>query len=238
MKKILLLSTLLVTPAIGADLYTKAPPAPLGYGDPWNGFYVGINGGYGFERGAGSGQTTNFLHNIGTDFATSPQGFVGGLHVGYMWHLPGSGFVFGVEGDGDIATLDGTQQNPGFIGNVNSKNRWLASFRGRLGYILVPNVLAYGTGGYGWGSADFTVTGTDGSQVNFKPTLGGAVLGGGIEIALTPSLLARVEYLHYFLNDINGSFSGKLMPIGVSANMIFHADDNVSLIRGGLSYKF
>ena len=228
---------LYVSPLWAADLPVKAAPiSPYGVNyDAFSGFYIGINGGYGWNRGATDGNTTNLPQNVFTSFQTAPQGFVGGFHVGYgnrfatIWYL-------GVEGDIDLATLDGTQQNTGLIGSSNSKNRVLSSIRARLGIIPVGHAMLYATGGYGWGTSDFTVTGTDGSQVNFSPTLSGAVLGGGIEVPFSPNWIARVEYLHYFLNDLNGTFHGT--SAAGPTNVIFHADENVSLFRGGLSYKF
>jgi outer membrane immunogenic protein len=207
-------------------LQTKAPAATT-YVDPWTGLYLGIHGGYGLARGAST--ICCDAAGLAADLKTAPQGFVGGLHGGYMAHIPGSGFIFGLEGDGDVATLDGTANNPGFIGNANSKNRWLVSFRGRLGYVLVPNTLAYVTGGWGWGSSDFSVQNTEGTAINLSVTKNGAVLGGGLEVALSSQWFIRTEYLHYFFNDTTMS-----MPAG----NFLRASDNVSVARAGLTYKF
>src|SRR5712675_847656 len=217
--------------AMAADMAVKAAPAPYLNVDPWNGFYLGINGGYGIDRGGGTACCT--VQGLAVDLKTAPQGFIGGLQAGYMLHLPNTGFVLGIEADGDIATLDGSTNNPGFIGNANSKNRWLASLRGRFGYLLAPNALAYFTGGWGWGNNEFglNAVNADGSvtTINLSATKSGAVVGGGLEIALTNNWFARAEYLHYFLNDMNMA-----MPSGAFLNV----SDNVSVARGGLSYKF
>jgi outer membrane immunogenic protein len=216
--------------AADVALPTKAP-APVIYGDPWNGFYIGGNIGYGLDRGASTACCN--ASSFAVDFATAPAGLVGGLHAGYMYHLPGSGFVLGIEGDGDLATLDGTVNNPGFIGNANSKNRWLASFRGRLGYLLVPNVLVYGTGGWGWGSSDFTVQAVNANgtfnAMSLSATKNGAVVGGGIDFAITANWIAGLEYLHFFLNDSTANMGG---------GNFLTASDNVDMVRARLSYKF
>jgi opacity protein-like surface antigen len=232
--KLLLAAVLAIAgcgPVIAADLKLKAAPAPYVGEDPWNGFYLGINGGYGIDRGGGKACCT--VQGLAVDLKTAPQGFIGGLQAGYMHHVPGSGFVLGIEADGDIATLDGSTNNPGFIGNANSRNRWLASLRGRAGYLLAPNALAYITGGWGWGSNEFGVNAVnaDGSvqTIDLKATKSGAVLGGGLEVALSSNWFARAEYLHYFLNDMNMT-----MPSGAFLNV----NDNVSVARGGLNYKF
>ena len=217
-----------MNPAYAADMAVKAP-APVVYGDPWNGFYIGGNIGYGLDRGASTATASGFA----VDFATVPAGLVGGLHAGYMYHLPGSGFVLGLEGDGDLATLDGTVNNPGFVGNANSKNRWLASFRGRIGYLLVPNVLVYGTGGWGWGSSDFTVQAVNANgtfnAMSLSATKNGAVVGGGVDFAITANWIAGLEYLHFFLNDSTANMGG---------GNFLTASDNVDMVRARLSYKF
>src|SRR6266436_7888525 len=199
MKRLLLVSAvvLLTVPAVAADLPVKGPiqRAEPAY-DYFNGFYIGAHGGVGWDRGAGTG----FDPFGSMDFNTAPFGFVGGLHAGVGTRLGGN-FYLGVEADGGVATMDGTVNNPGFIGNINSKNRWLASLRGRFGFVLAPNLLAYGTAGWGWAGSSFTVTGTDGSQFSTKPTLNGVVAGGGLEYALSQNWGLRVEYLHYFLGD-------------------------------------
>lgn len=219
--------------ARAADLPVKAAPVPPLYLDYWAGFYAGGHAGIGVDRGAGT--ATDPFGSMG--FNTSPAGFVGGVHAGYNFHTPGSAIVFGVEADGDVATLDGTLSNPGFIGSIGAQNRWLASVRGRLGFLLAPTVMAYGTGGWGWAGEKFVVTGTDGSQFSATPTLSGAVLGGGLEHALTPNWGVRVEYLHYFLQDLNANTTGSInggpiLPIGAN---VTHSLD---VARAGLSYKF
>jgi|SRR5882762_7174872 len=225
--------------AHGADmrvqpLATKAPPAEV-YMSYWDGFYIGAHGGVGWDRGAGTASDP-----FGTmGFDTAPFGAIGGLHAGLGSRFGGN-FYLALEGDGDIATMDGTVQNPGFIGNINSKSRWLASLRGRFGFILAPNLMAYGTAGWGWSGTEFTVTGTDGSKFSTSPTLNGAVAGAGLEYALTPNWGLRVEYLHYFLGDLHAATTGVIcngectgvIPIGADVK------HNVAAARAGISYKF
>jgi outer membrane immunogenic protein len=235
MRKLLLaaLAACFALPAVAADMAIKAPPSTGSpYYDYFSGFYIGAHGGVGWDRGAGSASDP-----FGTmGFATAPFGFVGGLHAGYNFHSSGP-FVFGIEADGDVATLTGTVNNPGFIGSIDSKNRWLASVRGRLGVLVSPTGMIYATGGWGWAGSSFTVTGTDGSQFSTSPTLNGAVIGGGIEHALGPNWGIRVEYLHYFLGDLAASTTGSvnggpIVPIGANVST------NTGVARAGISYHF
>jgi outer membrane immunogenic protein len=228
---------MLIGPVSAADLAVKARPAAAPeYPSYWDGFYLGAHAGVGWDRGAGT--VSDPLGSVGVD--TAPFGFVGGLHAGLGSRFGGN-FYLGLEGDGDIATMDGSIQNPGFVGNVGSKSRWLASVRSRFGFILAPNLLAYGTAGWGWSGSEFTVTGTDGSRFSTTPTLNGAVAGAGLEYALGSNWGLRVEYLHYFLGDLHGNTTGILCngttcvgPLPLSASVTH----NIGVARGGVSYHF
>ena len=63
---------------------------------------------------------------------------------------------------------------------------WLASARGRLGYLIQPRILVYGTAGLGF--------------VNDRETDTGFVYGLGVEGKLSETMSARLEYLA-FAND-------------------------------------
>ncbi len=242
MKKLIIATAALLcsTSVYAADLRVPPPqykaPAAVEVYDYFNGFYVGGHGGVGWDRGSGTASDP-----FGSmDFNTAPFGAIGGLHAGIGTHFGGN-FYVGIEGDGDIATMDGDVKNPGFIGNINSKSRWLASIRGRFGFILAPNLMAYGTAGWGWSGSEFIVTGTDGSQFSTKPTLNGAVVGAGLEYALSRNWGLGVEYRHYFLGDVHTGTTGVVCsgnectgPIPVGADI----KHNISATIVRLSYHF
>jgi outer membrane immunogenic protein len=213
-------------PAYAADLSipTKAPP-PTVYGDPWSGGFLGLNGGYGWNLGDASAAFA--VVPLG-NFAVAPQGFVGGLQAGYGQRL-GSLFYLGLEGDIDIATLTGTSTTPGFVGTVAAKNTWMGSIRGRFGFIPVGHAMLYGTVGYGFGSAEFTVTDFAGIQASVKPTTSGLVWGGGLEVPFSSNWLGRVEYLQYDFGTLSATTAN-----AVTASV----KDRVDVVRAGLSYRF
>jgi len=222
MKRILLATALLASPAFGADLYQKAPPATVSY-DAFSGFYLGAHLGYGWNNATGRASTTDVV----MDFKDAPQGFVGGIHGGFggrfssIWYL-------GIEADADLATIDGSLGSPGFVLNTNSKNRWLGSVRGRFGIIPVGHAMIYGTVGYGVGSSEFTLSALNTTVVSASPTQSGLVAGGGIEVPLAANWLARAEYLHYAFGDINANVGAVAIKV----------QDRVDVARAGLSYKF
>lgn len=203
--------------ATAADLakpvYKAPPPPPVVISD-WAGFYIGVNG--------GGGWADNKFSNFSRDNGTGTGGVFGG-QVGYNWQF--GNIVTGVEGDFDGASLSYTDPDA-----FKHKTDELASARARLGYTLLPNLLAYGTGGFGWAHSSIgtspTFPGGTGSSVS-QP---GWAAGAGIEYKVFGPLIARGEYLHYGLSSEN-----------IDPNSAFGASslkESIDVVRGGLSYKF
>jgi outer membrane immunogenic protein len=195
--------------AVKAPVYKAPPPIII---PSWAGFYIGVHG--------GGGWADNKFNVFGRDNGTGSGGFGGG-HVGYNWQF--GSVVAGVEGDFDGAALSYTD-----VDRFKHTTDELASARARLGYAVIPNLLAYGTGGFGWAhskidSGPFAAPGDSVSQP-------GWVAGAGLEYKIFGPLIARGEYLHYGL----GSQS-------INAGSAFGADtlkESIDVVRGGLSYKF
>ena len=218
-------------PAGAADLAVKAPPnvaAPV-YLSDWAGFYIGVNGGYGWGNTTFDGRS--WLN-------AKPQGgFVGG-HAGYNWQY--GSVVGGFEADFDGADIKQSSVTSGVL-TVPALNQVfplsrqfkideLATTRARLGYVILPSLLAYGTAGAAWGhsSADFS-----GGPVfaSTNANLFGWAAGAGLEYKLMEHLLLRAEYLHYDFAKA-GYDRANIVPRTVEAAT------QVDAARGGLSYKF
>ena len=95
----------------------------------------------------------------------------------------------------------------------------LGSARARLGYLVWPNVLLYGTGGLAWTrlvrtTEDIEVGADPNAFLSSNPSWRfGWVAGLGVETRLWDSnWLARVEYLHYDFLDSGSSFSTGSVP--------------------------
>lgn len=191
----------------------KAPVYTPTYAN-WSGFYVGLNAGYGF------GKSNWDIPAV----SPSPKGFVGGGTLGY--NLQTGTWVWGLEADFDMSTMKGSADCPG--GSCETKNSWLATARGRIGYAGWNNWLPYFTGGLAMG--DIKATSPFGSASKTKL---GYTLGAGIEYAFMSNWSAKLEYLYADL----GSFD-----CGVSCGAPGTATDNVSfkanLVRAGLNYRF
>src|SRR5438309_3603906 len=129
---------LLIAPiaAHSADLNRNSYKAPA-YTAPayanWSGFYVGLNGGYGFGKSSwsGGGVTTG-------DFDV--KGAMAGGTVGYNFQT--GTWVWGLEGDLDWSGMKGSTTS-NCPASCETKNDWLGTARGRLGYAGWSNWLPY-----------------------------------------------------------------------------------------------
>jgi outer membrane immunogenic protein len=118
--------------------------------------------------------------HLGYADAEYDNGVLGGVQLGYNWQS--SAIVYGVEGDISLTSADSVD--------------WLASARGRLGYLLQPSLLLYGTAGVG-GDDD-----------------AGFVYGLGLESQLTYATMGRIEYLKYDGDDVGVIRAGLNFKIG------------------------
>ncbi len=147
--------------------------------NPWNGFYLGINGGGGIAADAVSQRATygTTAFPVSTLLSTrsrySLSGGEFGGQVGY--NVQHGSWLIGAEGDIDWASLSSSSNdyctpsassfqfssNGGNVFGYCLRNKPkinnLGTIRGRVGYI-VSNVLLYATGGGAWSSVKSTFT--------------------------------------------------------------------------------
>ena len=183
MKRFLLSAALIglaAAPAIAADLPVKAPMAAPVMAPVWNwnGFYIGINGGYSWGRAgrditfrdAVTGVPLVAVAGTGGSNGSNLNGGLFGGQIGYNWQT--SNWVFGLETDaqwtgqrGSVsalcpATTAGCLPGLTFVpagafgtaATLDQKLEWFGTFRGRVGIAVVPNVLLYATGGAAYGT--------------------------------------------------------------------------------------
>jgi outer membrane immunogenic protein len=199
-----------------------------------------------------------------------PWGFRVGGYLGFNWQY--QAVVFGVEGD--VAWADRkkvTTGLPGCVGfpsgcvlnfaglpsNGDSSSlamRWDASLRGRLGYLVVPNVLLYATGGVAWQNLESTGTCApvqisaycvgflNGPQpspnsITNGTTRTGWTIGGGLEAKFYRNWLVRTEYRYADFGTWN-----EVLPFGRTAvgNNIYRyqLSAHTHIATVGLAYKF
>ncbi|HVV80514.1 MAG TPA: outer membrane protein [Pseudolabrys sp.] len=138
----------------------------------WSGFYVGINGGYGFGKADGGGANVDV------------NGFLVGGTVGY--NLQTGVWVWGIEGDFDYSAMKDS------TGGVDTKVPWFATVRGRIGYAGWGNLMPYITGGAAFAKMEVDA-GAAGSDNDTKV---GWTLGAGLEYAMFSNWSVKIEYLY------------------------------------------
>jgi outer membrane immunogenic protein len=262
--------------ALAADLAVPPPPPPP---PSWTGFYVGVHAGAAWQSNSDwtfndpngffiPGTTT--LSNTGSNAAL---GGVGGFQGGYNWQFAPT-WVAGIEADFSWASLsDHRTVAPSFFAippppivsssvttSMTTTTQWLASIRGRLGFVGWWNTMFYATGGAAWQNIDYsaqtTLTGpaigaSFQSNFNHTTTKTGWVAGAGAEWMATTNILLRVEYLYYGI-DSGTDGSAQLQPPliiaavppifgGLAVVRPFNYNwtrENIQVLRIAGSYKF
>src|SRR5215470_16688795 len=143
-------------PASAADLPARGMPYKAPVYAPaynWTGFYLGVNGGGAF----GNSDWNGF------GVSNSPGGGMVGITAGYNWQALGSPWVFGLEGDVDWTNLRGSFTNAACPAGCETRNTWLGTVRGRVGYAW-DRIMPYVTGGLAVGDIRANPTGFAGAS--------------------------------------------------------------------------
>jgi outer membrane immunogenic protein len=219
-----LVAAVVALPSFAADLARpiyKGPPAIVAPPFSWSGFYLGINGGYGFGSSEWTGPVSSDKFEV--------NGGLVGATLGY--NIQTGNWVWGLEGDFDASWIKGSDSNPGGGGvcggstGCETKVPWFATARGRIGYAW-NRWMPYFTGGAA--IADIKATPNGGTEVS--DTNIGWTIGAGIEYAFLGAWSAKFEYLYADL----GSIDCPAANCGVDANV----DYKTNLVRVGVNYRF
>ena len=221
-------ATAMVGSALAADLRPPPPVVPVVPLFTWTGFYIGVDGGYGWQNIRETGIFGGLPFYQVNYRASGP---VGGGHAGFNWQV--NQFVFGIEGD-----VLGTSMrvnapfNAFLFNNADWRSGVEGSIRGRIG-IAFDRFMVYATGGVAFETFRlrenflFAPTFAD----TFTPSRAGLTVGGGVEYAFTDNWLARVEGRYSDFGTFNNA--SVLVP-----GLFFRERVTEARITGGLSYKF
>ena len=262
MKKILLSAVslaVLAGSALAADLPTRKeapayvpPPPPM-----WTGFYGGLNVGGGWSAGNGNSNAWNLMGMNGGVTNNLSGGVIGGGQVGYNYQLGsaglggfGSGFLIGAEADfqgtsmgnptpqSNYAVATGATTvfgTPVVLGpNASTSLNWFGTVRGRVGFLAMPTLLIYGTGGFNYGNVS-RVGGLYGNINNGSNTQTGWTAGGGVEWMFLPNWSTKLEYLYSDISGGNSNTWGGNWGTGIN-NVNNHTRWNT--VRAGVNYHF
>ena len=207
----------MAVPSFAADLARrayKAQPSPYFVAPfSWSGFYVGLNGGYGF----GSSNWTNVTGTSG-DFDTN--GALFGATLGY--NMQTGVWVWGLEADADYTWIKGS----GCGANCETRDTWLGTARGRIGYAW-DRWLPYITGGAAFAGLKLTPFSGGGSETKTKF---GWTAGLGIEYAFVGAWSAKLEYLY--------ADFGKTTVSAATAGLDNDVKFSTSVVKAGVNYRF
>ena len=207
-------------------------PASAQVRNPWNGFYVGLHGGYAWQ------DVDGIFNSAGAPTVLSAIDLNGAIVGGQLGYNYQSGqFLLGIEGDASTLANGGDHvTGPGVPGaaTLGADMNYLASIRGRLGW-AINNWLLYGTVGLGLLALRVhrEHAGRAVSTAKLRLEDEGIVYGGGVEWMLAYGVSLRAEYLRYDL--------GHSSPIPLSFPDADAGDrigfDNIDVARAALNIK-
>lgn len=220
----------------------------------WSGLYIG--GHVGYADGGWDGRLewmgdSSLWDNPsqGYDF----NSWLGGLQIGA--NRQSGSFVWGIEVDASWGDLEGS-------GEVLTKTEavsWVDEFsveafgtvRGRLGFLITPRLLLYGTGGLAWAKTDLNHTVIDDPINNPGVTVKasaneyhvGWVAGAGGEFLIAPNWTVRGEWLHVDLGDaryqaVGAAWDGQGFNTPNADDAIADTKLEFDVFRLGVNYKF
>jgi outer membrane immunogenic protein len=189
-------------------------------------------------KGGYDPSTPGAFDGFGTD-KTYAAGVIGGGQLGYNWQIANT--VWGIEGSisgltgkaGSGHTFDSGKGN-----TLESQVTWLATLRGRAGWLMDPSTLLYATGGAAWGHVKnaFNPNGlgttVDPAFTNksVSKTKSGWVVGGGIEHKFLTNWTLGLEVLSVDL--------GKSTGVAQSGTKTSEFKNSVAIGQFKLNYKF
>ncbi|UTD26867.1 outer membrane protein [Bradyrhizobium sp. WD16] len=218
-------------PASAADLaarpYTKAPPPIVSPLYNWSGFYLGINGGGGWNRSSWD------IAGFDEGSHTGSGGTVGG-QIGYRWQF--GTWVFGLEGQGNWADISGSNANILFPAlNDHSKVEAFGLFTGQIGYAFDAALLYVKGGAAVTGNKYKTVVAATGAlNDSGKDTRWGGTVGVGLEYAFAPNWSVGVEYDHIFIGGHDVDF---FTPAGALVSTD-HIKSGIDLVTARINYRW
>ena len=212
------LTAIMMMGAGGGSAYAGGPFSDGPYGRAaWAGFYVGINGGYGW------GNTSHDFSGFNAG-EWDANGALFGVTWGTNWQR--GNWVYGFESDFAFSSLAGSFDGAGCnTGPCYTDLRNLSTSRVRLGY-AVDNRLIYVTGGLAYGQVR---AGVRGSSDRDEETRFGWALGAGLEWAFAPQWSVKADYLHVDFGHRDHYLAAGSIPTDVELT--------ADIVRIGLNYN-
>lgn len=236
----------------GYSVYDWAASAlgmPFGFSSPYRGGHAslspqsGVLGG--FQLGYNYQFAPNFVLGIETDFQGTS--------------LAAAGSTYSLAGATDVEGITHLQNG---VVDVKAGVGWLGTVRGRIGYLVTPSILLFGTGGLAYGNTYANVNSygrhwhpghEEGHPENpVTPTWNnidavrvGWTVGGGAEWAFLENWSAKAEALYFDLGSltVRGQYSPLINPAAPYSIAIVNAAATSMNYQGviarvGVNYRF
>lgn len=249
--------------ALAADMPVKAAPAVA---SSWTGVYAGVSVG---ARWADNDWRSSDIAPIfgipliptaGTSGAMDSVAARFGGYAGFNWQFAPT-WVAGVEGDFGWADNTKTANPlPGTSGILfggpllappagSVKGTWDGSVRVRLGYLVTPSTLIYGSGGAAWQHLELNASCAvvPGNSFCFgkahnetdATTRVGWTIGGGVEHMIDSRWLVRADYRYADFGTWTQTFfaPGGVGP-GFDDRFTAHVTTRTHTATVGLAYRF
>ncbi|MCK1360412.1 outer membrane beta-barrel protein [Bradyrhizobium sp. 199] len=224
---------------MAARPYTKAPVAAAPVAS-WTGCYVGAGGGGAITKNDHNDFVAGF-GAVGPNLSTGADGWFGTVQVGCDYQF--NNWVVGVFGDYDFMDVKGDISTAGVVGPISvgsQKQDYQWAVGGRVGYLVLPQLLTYVSGGYTqahWKATTLAGTGAFAGTTSTLPgtTKGGWFIGTGDEYALTnflPGLFWKTEYRYSEFDRSDVALTG--FSAGLSETQKFREHS----VRSELVYRF
>ena len=242
-----LVSCVIVSPGVNAESHV------------WDGMYAGMSAG---ARNVDADWTTTSYQDPGSvplAFGTNPNASLDSddmyfnAFVGYNWQLKPQ-LIAGIEGELGYANsgkmhvfIPGVNTDlPPDFSFIDVDSDLEASLRGRVGYLVTPNVHVYGS--FGASAIKVEVSAVCPADTDFcNPAMGtqsnsqskiltGWTAGIGVETALKDQLFLRVAYNYADYGDLN--FAGLPAIPGESFGFASNIDFKSENLTVGLGYTF
>lgn len=177
----------------------------------------------GYDGGLYAGLSVGYSASVleAEDIDLAGQGAFVGAFAGFGGVT--NGVYMGVEGDFQISDVTAGFSDADV--SVRGSSDYLASIRARVGLPLGPALL-YATAGPAVTKSKITATDGVDTISDGKLSVGLAV-GAGIEAELTPTVLVRVEGLHYRFPSETYDMDGSSVRV----------DQSETVIRAGVAFK-
>lgn len=236
---IVLISSAYTSHLNAADLFNprgSIKDAPITYRPyTWQGVYFGLHAGYAVgdtttENLPGSGNGNGFDDgNAATKLELDPEGFAGGIQVGYNKQT--GRVVLGIEGEAGYFDLDDRKFGEnfadveyGFYGILTGKlgyafNKYLFYFKGGVAIADIESQAADVSGGVAVASDS-----TKSDEVHL-----GYAVGGGVEYALSSIWSVKAEYLFLDFDDETSTNAD---------GDVFKHEHDLHTIKIGVNHRF